>query len=120
MNSEGKTVVLATYQDTMRAHILLGALESEGIPCMLNNEMTASVAMQGMLGVQILVFEKDLERAQAILAIDKGDNPVEDGKNTDTIDEAELEAEAEACKPEDDIKEYEGKGFMQRLRDWCK
>ena len=49
-------------------------MKNVGIPSMLQNELSASVALQGFIGmgVQILVFEKDLERAKEILAIDEG------------------------------------------------
>ncbi len=71
---EDKLVILTTCENAMHAHILQGALKNVGIPSMLQNELSASVALQGFIGmgVQILVFEKDLERAKEILAIDKG------------------------------------------------
>jgi hypothetical protein len=70
---DDKTVVLTTCKNAMHAHILQGALENEGIPSMLQNELSASVALQGMIdyGVQILVFEKDLDKAKVILENDQ-------------------------------------------------
>lgn len=71
---EEKLVILTTCENAMHAHILKGALENVGIPSMLQNELSASVALQGFIGmgVQVFVFEKDLERAKEILAIDEG------------------------------------------------
>lgn len=76
MNDNDKTVILTTCENAMHAHILQGALENVGIPSMLQNELSASVAIQGMIncGVQILVFEKDLPLAKEILATDEGIN----------------------------------------------
>jgi hypothetical protein len=57
-------------------------LENAGIPSILQNENSASVALQGMIdsGIQILVFDHDLERAKEILAIDEGGENVDDEK----------------------------------------
>jgi len=78
---EDKMVVLTTYKNAMHAHILKGALANVGIPSMLTNELSASVALQGTIdmGVQVLVFEKDLLSAKKVLAVDQGeDKPDED------------------------------------------
>lgn len=74
MNDKEKTVELTICKNSWHAHVLQGALENVGIPSMLQNELSASVALQGMVnaGIQIFVFEKDLERAKEILAIDEG------------------------------------------------
>jgi hypothetical protein len=83
---DDKTVILTTCDNAMHAHILQGALENEGIPSMLQNELSASVALQGMIGmgVQILVFEKDLEKAQKILAVDEGISTDDDKEGDDS------------------------------------
>ena len=62
-----KTVRLMVCDDAVQAHIIQGALENEGIPSILHNENTASV-LRGftttLTGVDIFVFESDLQRAR--------------------------------------------------------
>lgn len=58
-------VRLTTCTNEFNAQLLKGALESEGIPAMLSNEI-----MSGYLGTQgadVLVKEEDLEAAKKIL-----------------------------------------------------
>ena len=58
-------VRLTTCTNEFNAQLLKGALESEGIPAMLSNEI-----MSGYLGTQgadVLVKEEDFEAAQKIL-----------------------------------------------------
>ena len=52
-----KTVRLITCENDAQAHILQGALENEGIPAILHNEITARVlnGYIGHLGTDILV-----------------------------------------------------------------
>lgn len=65
-----KTVRLTTCDTAEQAHILKGALESEGIPCLLHNEHTAGV-LRGftptLAGVDLFVPETELENARALL-----------------------------------------------------
>ncbi|MCD8167111.1 MAG: DUF2007 domain-containing protein [Bacteroides sp.] len=71
MEKDEKTVILMTCRDSVQAHIIQGALENEGIPSILHNEHVVNLLpnMNNImnLGVQILVFESDLERAMDIL-----------------------------------------------------
>ena len=70
--------------DAVQAHIIQGALESEGIPSVLHNENTASVLAgfaSTLAGVDIFVFESDLQRAR------------------DLIDENRDRSEKSACCP---------------------
>lgn len=63
-----KTVTLTTCADSFEAHLLKGALASEGIECILTNEnMNQIYAGQLSLSIGVLVLEKDLEEAQKIL-----------------------------------------------------
>ena len=63
-----KTVILTYFQDNVQAHILQDILKNEGIESMLQGELTNQVfSPLYNLQVQVLVFEDDLERAQAIL-----------------------------------------------------
>ena len=63
-----KTVTLTTCKDNVQAHMLQDILKNEGIESMLQGEL-ANQVMSPLynLQVQVLVFEDDLERAEAIL-----------------------------------------------------
>ena len=56
---------LATCTNEFNANLLKGALESEGIPAMLSNEIMCGY--MGTQGVDVLVKEEDLEAAKKIL-----------------------------------------------------
>ena len=63
-----KTVTLATFTDNVQAHMLQDSLKVQGIKSMLQGELTNQVfSPLYNLGIQVLVFEEDLPRAQAIL-----------------------------------------------------
>ena len=63
-----KTVRLASFNDNVQAHMLQDILKDKGIESMLQGEH-ANQVMSYIRGIDIdiLVFEKDLARAQAIL-----------------------------------------------------
>ena len=63
-----RTVRLASFNNNVQAHMLQDILKDEGIESMLQGEYANQVMsyIRG-IGIDILVFEKDLERAQAIL-----------------------------------------------------
>ena len=63
-----KTVTLTSFRDNVQAHMLQDILKNEGIESMLQGEL-ANQVMSPLynLQVQVLVFEDDLKRAQAIL-----------------------------------------------------
>ena len=63
-----KTVRLASFNDNVQAHMLQDILKDEGIESMLQGEH-ANQVMSYIRGIDIdiLVFEKDLARAQAVL-----------------------------------------------------
>ena len=63
-----KTVILTTFSNYIEAHMVLDLLMNEGIEAMLQGELSNQVMgpIRG-IGVQILVFEDDLNRAKAIL-----------------------------------------------------
>ena len=63
-----RTVRLASFNDNVQAHMLQDILKDEGIESMLQGEHANQVMsyIRG-IGIDILVFEKDLARAQAIL-----------------------------------------------------
>ena len=63
-----KTVTLATFTDNVQAHMLQDILKEQGIESMLQGELTNQVfSPLYSSGIQILVFEDDLARAQAVL-----------------------------------------------------
>ncbi len=70
-----KTVILTTCDDAFKAHVLQGALESEGIESILHNEIACNLMpnMNGIMGmgVQVLVLEEDYEAALKVLEIDQ-------------------------------------------------
>ena len=70
-----KTVILTTCDDAFKAHVLEGALESEGIESILHNERACNLMpnMNGIMGmgVQVLVLEEDYEAALKVLEIDQ-------------------------------------------------
>ena len=63
-----KTVILTIFSNSIEAHMLQDLLKNEGIESMIQGELTNEVmgALRGF-GVQVLVFEKDLDSAKAIL-----------------------------------------------------
>lgn len=58
------TVTLATCTNVVEAEILKGALESAGVPCILQGENSSLVNAIPAVDVQILVREEDLEVAK--------------------------------------------------------
>ena len=61
-----KTVKLITCNDAMKAHILQGALENEGIESILHNENFSTLyksCVSSIAGVDILVADDDYEKA---------------------------------------------------------
>jgi len=64
-----KTVILTSFTNNVQAHILQDILKDEGITSIPQGEMTNQVLSPlANLGIQILVFEDDLEQAKEILA----------------------------------------------------
>ena len=63
-----KTVILTTFYNNVQAHMLQDLLRNEGIESMLQGELSAQVIASYIpgLGIQVLVFEKDYERAREI------------------------------------------------------
>ena len=70
MNDKEKLITIYRCGTNVEASIIRDLLENEGIPCMLTNETISTIYPIGnsLLGeIQILVFEKDSERALAII-----------------------------------------------------
>ena len=63
-----KTVNLTSFANSVQAHLLQDLLNEAGIESKLQGELTNQVMSPlANLGIQVLVFEDDLERAKAIL-----------------------------------------------------
>ena len=71
-----KFSILATLDNSIDAHILRTKLESEGIPCFLNNEnitnLTPHLYKILGFGVQVFVPQDKLEEAKVIIGLDEG------------------------------------------------
>ncbi len=63
-----KTVILANFNDNVQAHMMQDILKDEGIESMIQGELSNQVLthLRG-IDIQVLVFEKDLERAKELL-----------------------------------------------------
>lgn len=68
---EMKTIRLMTCDSIPEAHMIKGRLKNEGIECYLKNEESTNVLpmLNNMAGggVQIMVFERDREKAEQII-----------------------------------------------------
>ena len=64
-----RTIRLTTCNTSYHAHLLQNALEAEGIPSVLHNENMTNLfgLISAFSGVDVLVYEDDLERAKAVL-----------------------------------------------------
>ena len=63
-----KTVTLTSFRDNVQAHMLQDILKNEGIESIVHSQLTNQVLSPLYnIGIDVLVSEDDLERAQAIL-----------------------------------------------------
>ena len=63
-----KTVTLTTFANSVQAHMLQDIMKEADIESMLQGELTNQVMSPlANIGIQVLVFEDDKERAEAIL-----------------------------------------------------
>lgn len=63
-------VLLKEYYSDAEAYIDKGVLETNGIPCIINNEIMSSVypiTITTLGAIRLLVFERDLETARGLL-----------------------------------------------------
>ncbi|MCF8308660.1 MAG: DUF2007 domain-containing protein [Bacteroidales bacterium] len=71
-----KTVRLMTCNSVPEAHMIKGRLNNMGIDCFLKNEESTNMLpmFNNMVGggVQVMVFEKDLDQATEIINKDLG------------------------------------------------
>lgn len=77
-NGSGQSmlVVLRTFSDNVEAYIAKGVLESNGIVCILNDEIMSSVyplTLTSIGGIKLLVRREDLDKAEENLSINTTD-----------------------------------------------
>ena len=82
-----KTTRLTRCDNYWQANLLKGALESAGIACAIHNELNlySMGIANGVAGVDVLVYEDDMERAQALMEESLRDN----GEEPEGWEEAE-------------------------------
>ena len=81
--SEEQTVVLRTFTSDFEANFVRAKLQEAGIPCMLADEFFSSLYPLTTVGtIRLMVFNKDVEKALAILNDTAGDG----GSNTPPAD----------------------------------
>lgn len=81
--SEEQTVVLRTFTSDFEANLVRAKLQEAGIPCMLADEFFSSLYPLTTVGtIRLMVFNKDVEKALAILNDTVGDG----GSNTPPAD----------------------------------
>lgn len=67
---ESSLVLLNEYYSDAEAYIAKGVLETNGIPCVINNEIMSSVypiTITSLGAIRLMVFERDLEAARSLL-----------------------------------------------------
>jgi DNA-directed RNA polymerase subunit RPC12/RpoP len=73
MQQDDKIITFETYHDPMLAHIIRTKLEAYGIPCFIKDDNLAGLNPlynSGISGIQVNIFERDLERCLEIVAQD--------------------------------------------------
>lgn len=69
---ESSLVLLNEYYSDAEAYIAKGVLETNGIPCVINNEIMSSVypiTITSLGAIRLMVFERDLEAARSLLNV---------------------------------------------------
>ena len=69
---ESSLVLLNEYYSDAEAYIAKGVLETNGIPCVINNEIMSSVypiTITSLGAIRLMVFERDLEAARSLLIV---------------------------------------------------
>jgi hypothetical protein len=81
---EDKIVVHSSHYNPIEANIVKARLEANGIPCFLTDENVGTIHPLYNLsagGVKLNVFEKDIDRINAILAEDVELDEEEEGED---------------------------------------
>jgi hypothetical protein len=66
MSSENQLVTIKKLKDPVKAEMVKGALEEQGVQCLLDG--AGQAGLSGLLNIRIQVLESDRERAEALLA----------------------------------------------------
>ena len=75
MQKDDDLVVFDVFDSAFNANIVKGVLETNGVPCMITNDIFSSVfpLTDSFIGqIRVLVFQKDMELAKQIMS----SNPV--------------------------------------------
>ena len=92
-----RTVVYSTYYNPMEANIIKAKLEDSGFACFLADENVATIQPlynQAIGGVKLIVFERDVEAINALLA---EDNSLSIESSDEVVDDQKLTEEQPAC-----------------------
>ena len=80
---DDELVTIATFRTLGEAHVAKGALESEGVECVLTDENIAGIYSPAIGGIRLQVPADDKDRALEILPADEptpADEPLPDQK----------------------------------------
>ena len=69
-DNDDRLVVLNSYVNDADAYIAKGVLETNGVPCIINNEIFSSVYPVGLApwgSIKLLIFRRDMEKAIRIM-----------------------------------------------------
>lgn len=70
--NDSDLVLLNEYYSDAEAYIAKGVLETNGIPCVINNEIMSSVypiTVTTLGAIRLMVFERDLDTARELLNV---------------------------------------------------
>lgn len=70
-HSRDKIVTFENFSDPVLAEIIKGKFEANGIPCFLKGAINPYGLYQ-MDGTQLMIFERDLDRAREVREKDEG------------------------------------------------
>jgi hypothetical protein len=69
-DNNDRLVVFNSYVNDADAYIAKGVLETNGVPCIINNEIFSSVYPVGLApwgSIKLLIFRRDMEKAIQIM-----------------------------------------------------
>ena len=69
-DNDDRLVVFNSYVNDADAYIAKGVLETNGVPCIINNEIFSSVYPVGLSpwgSIKLLIFRRDMEKAIQIM-----------------------------------------------------
>lgn len=69
-DNDDRLVVFNSYVNDADAYIAKGVLETNGVPCIINNEIFSSVYPVGLApwgSIKLLIFRRDVEKAIRIM-----------------------------------------------------